>query len=97
MCYATDMHNMIRTTLFLPPALHQRLLISSKQRKKSFSAFARDLFASYLADEEQKDIEQVYRAMDRMKGVGNPRVTDGSTTINKTLYGEHGAWRASDR
>jgi hypothetical protein len=88
---------MIRTTLFLPPSLHQRLLLISKQQDKTFAEFARDLFTRFLDAEEQRSIERIYQAMDRINGVGRRDITDGSTSVNETLYGEKGAWRGSDQ
>jgi prevent-host-death family protein len=39
--------------------------------------------------------KQVYAGLARMEGIGDAQVKDGSTTVDKVLYGEQGAWRGS--
>ena len=87
---------MIRTSLFLPNALHQRLHILSKRQRKTLSDVARELFEKSLASQEENAILRTYQALDALDGIGDPTVTDASTTINEVLYGEHGAWKGSN-
>lgn len=84
---------MIRTTLLLPPALHQRLILISRHRKKSFSNVARELFQRALASEENTNITRTYDALDTLDGRGKRGIADASTTIDELLYGEHGVWK----
>jgi hypothetical protein len=36
----------------------------------------------------------MYEVIWKMKGIGDPNITDASTTIDEVLYGENGAWRS---
>jgi len=41
-------------------------------------------------------LKRMYDDLAELEGVGDPGITDASTTIDETLYGEHGAWRGQD-
>jgi hypothetical protein len=49
----------------------------------------------YLSTEEreQRKTKRMYAALKRVRGIGNPDITDASLTINETLYGENEAWK----
>ena len=84
---------MIRRSLFLPEALDQRLLIASKQMGKSVSDLARELLDQALSRQEAVRLERLYDGLLELRGIGRKGITDASTTIDETLYGESGAWR----
>jgi hypothetical protein len=87
---------MIRTSLTLPVPLHQRLQIVSRQEKKNFSLLVRDLLDFALAKRDDDHLHQMYRGLKNVQGVGKQGITDASTTIDATLYGENGAWKGAD-
>jgi predicted DNA-binding protein len=84
---------MIRTSFFLPDTLHQRLLMLSGHEGKSLSDLVREILDMALVSREQTRISGIYKALDKLEGICRDRITDASSTINETLYGEHGAWR----
>jgi len=86
---------MLRTSIYLPDALYERLRLASKQRKASISVLIRDLVDQGLQAKEHTQLKKIYTGLDRLWGTGNPRVTNASTTINETLYGDRGSWRGS--
>jgi predicted DNA-binding protein len=88
---------MIRTSVYLPEDLHQRLLIASKRRGKSFSILVRELVEQSLQGKEKADLARIYDAWDKVQGVGKDDITDASTTIDEILYGDSGAWRGSGK
>lgn len=86
---------MIRTSLFLPEALHQELIITSKREGKSLARLVRDLLGRTLATHRNASIKRMYAALKTLKGKGNRHITDASLSIDETLYGEHGAWKGA--
>lgn len=80
----------------LPEALHQRLVIAARKENEALSAYARRLLDRALAQKEQARIERTYQALAKVKGIYKEKVTDASSTINETLYGEKGAWKGQD-
>jgi hypothetical protein len=87
---------MIRTSFFLPATLHQRLLMVSGHEGKSLSDLVRELLDKALVSREQARISGTYEALEKLEGICRDKITDASTTINDTLYGEYGAWRAGE-
>jgi hypothetical protein len=84
---------MLRTTVNLPFALHQRLIIASKQEKLSLSQIIGDLLDKALAAQDKIRLQRMYGELRKLDGASKIKVTDASTTINEVLYGEYGAWR----
>jgi hypothetical protein len=84
---------MRRTSVILPPPLYHRLTLAAEQERKSLSEFIRDLLAKALAGQEKAHLKRTYAALKKLDGIGPKGIRDASTTINETLYGEHGAWR----
>lgn len=87
---------MIRRTVAFTNALNQRLKMLAKEKDKNFSEIVRDLLARALETEKEARLQRMYKAFDSLDGIGDNSITDASITINETLYGEHGAWRAKD-
>jgi predicted DNA-binding protein len=87
---------MIRTSILLPPTLHQRLLLASKRSQKTITDLIRDLLDQSLARQEQTSMEQTYQALERVRGICKDNIKDASTTINDVLYGENGAWKGTN-
>jgi hypothetical protein len=84
---------MIRTSLYLPDALHQHLLVLSQRKGQSFSELARVLFCQAIEQGESSHILGTYEALDQMEGIGENDITDASMTVDQTLYGGNGAWQ----
>ncbi len=84
---------MLRTSLYLPTTLHQRLLLTSKQERKSLSHFVGELLDRALTAKEDVQVQRMYKGLKSLRGIGPQGITDASVTINETLYGERGAWR----
>ena len=87
----------MRTTIYLPHSLHQRLRMVSKRKKKSVSDLVRDAVDKALAEEEEAQLDRIYAAMEKMKGIVKDPVTNASATIDDVLYSEKGAWRGSEK
>lgn len=84
---------MLRTTLYLPETLHQRLHIVSKRKNKSVSKLAIELLDQGLAEEENRKLDEAYKALRSIKGIVKDNVPNAASSIDETLYGEQGAWR----
>ena len=80
----------------MPATLHQRLLMVSGYEGKTLSDLARELLDKALVSQEQARIARTYKALEKLEGICKENITDASTTINETLYGEYGAWRARE-
>ena len=87
----------VRTTIYLPQSLHQRLRIVSKRKKKSVSDLVRGAINKALIEEEDAQRDRIFTAMEKMTGICKDPVTDASSTINEVLYGEKGAWQGSEK
>lgn len=85
-----------RTTFILPTQLHQRLFLAAKEENKTVSSLVREVLDQFLALQEQKRITRMYQALEKIRGIGPEGITDASTTINETLYGEYGTWRPAE-
>lgn len=95
-CTCVILLHMIRTSVLLPDNLHQRLLFASKRSKKPISTIVRETLDEALVTDENAHIEHMYQTLQKLEELGERGVTDASTTINETLYGEHGAWKGPD-
>ncbi len=67
----------------------------SKYKGKSQSHLVRDLLDKALSHEEDSRLKCIYAGLKTLEGAGNKRVTNATTTIDKILYGEGGAWQGS--
>ncbi len=86
---------MIRTSLTLPPPLHQRLVLAAQYKQQAISDFIRELLDKALIDQEQGRTDQMYQDLLELQGIGPKGLTDVSTTIND-IYGDNGAWRPTE-
>ena len=86
---------MMRTSLTLPPALYQQLVITSQQEGKSLSEVVREMVSRALAVKQQAQLKHTYAVLREMEGVCKDPATDVSSTIDETLYGTQGAWKGS--
>lgn len=77
----------------MPSVLHQQLSLLARQADKKLSEFLRQRLGQIVAQEKKSQLEEMYEAIDKMVAIGDPTITDASTTIDEVLYGEHGAWR----
>lgn len=89
-------NNMNIVSLSLPPILHERLLQTAKREGKSLSEYAREVFSRVLVEKDEDRLTRMYSVLRRSKGSGSRLVTDGSLTIDDTLYGDQGVWKGSD-
>jgi len=79
---------MLRTSITLPPNLHQKVLLSAKAQGKSMVQVIRELLAESLVKKENANVKQAYKAIDKIVGVCKDDATDTASSINKTLYGK---------
>lgn len=86
---------MMRTTIYLPETLYQRLQIVSKNKQQSLSRLITVTLDKVIAAEEETRRKRMYATLKELEGIGNKEITDTSTTIDKLLYGEKGAWQGS--
>lgn len=84
---------MLRTTLYIPESLHQRLQIVSKRKRKSVSKLAVELLDDALGQTEAENLNQVYKAWDQVRGSIKGGPQNLSESIDEVLYGKDGAWR----
>ena len=76
----------MRTSLYIPTALQQRLKAVAKNQQLSVSKLVAKLLDKALVSEESQQLDALYQAMGKAKGTGNPALTDVSTNINRILY-----------
>ena len=88
---------MIRSSLTLSPAMHQRLLLGARQKKLTMTDYIRKLIAQSLAVEEDDRTTLMYQDLADIKKLGFKAGPNASTTIDETLYGENGAWRGQQK
>ena len=85
--------NTVRTTLMMPPALLERLKLFSRHQGKSMSEVVEEGVRHVLDEHEDDRLERTYQGLLALKGMIKEPITDASTTIDETLYGENGAWK----
>ena len=85
--------NTVRTTLMMPPALLERLKLFSRHEGKSMSEVVVQGVRHVLDEHEAARLERMYQALFALKGIIKEPMTDASTTIDETLYGENGVWK----
>jgi predicted DNA-binding ribbon-helix-helix protein len=83
----------VKTTLTFTPSFFQRLRTIAHAQRLSMSRFVEAELDALFHEWERKKNKRLYQALDKWQGTGSQHITDGSTTINETLYGEHGAWK----
>jgi hypothetical protein len=86
---------MVRTSLYLPPALRYRLQLASQQKRKSVSALVVELIDKALAAREKARLDRMYAELDKLDEITVKGVM--LATIDETLYGDgpHAAWRGN--
>ncbi len=57
------------------------------------SRFVEEELGKVLKDRELAKMTRMYSVLKKMRGTGSPGITDASTTIDETLYGERGTWK----
>lgn len=80
---------MMRTTLSLPNTLHQRLALAAKHHQASLADYIRHLLDEALIAAEKDRLDTMYQDLADLDGIGPKDLTDVSTTIDQTLYGDH--------
>lgn len=85
---------MIRTSLVLPPSLHQYLSLLAQQKGKKFSVLVRDILTRFADEQADQQVGDLYTALDNLKGMVEDRSTkEESRAIDSHLYGADGIWR----
>ena len=84
---------LIRTSMFFPVVLHERLKRVAKQEKKPVTGLVQELVDAGLKTREQPQLENIYAAWKRVCGIATGGENDLSVRIDELLYGENGAWR----
>ena len=61
------------------------------------SALIDELISNGLATRTQRERESLKTGLKTLRGMGNPSITDGSTTIDEVVYGDgkYAAWRGN--
>ena len=84
---------MIRTSVLLPQNLFQQLAMRAAEEKRTVSEIVRSILDTALTQDDPIRVRRVYTGLWKIHGKGKPEVTDVSSTIDETLYGENGAWK----
>jgi predicted DNA-binding protein len=87
---------MIRTSIILPPSLHQRLSITARQRGQRLSEYVREILNQHQSVQEQAAMQHFYEGLRQLEGIGPEGITDAASTIDEALYGKQGAWRGME-
>lgn len=82
-----------RTTLTFSPAFYERLKRTARTEDKTMSQFVEEKLTTLLAEKEQQQLERIYAGFRRLRGAGQPGITDASSRVDDILYGEQGAWK----
>ncbi len=51
----------------------------------------------FPSDEWEDELDYIYKELWELRGIGGKGGKDASATIDEVLYGEHGAWRRSEK
>jgi hypothetical protein len=84
---------MIRTSVLLPPNLYQQLSMRAAEEKSTVSKMVRSILDVALTHDDSARVRRVYSGLWKIHGKGIPDITDVSSTIDETLYGQNGAWK----
>ena len=82
-----------KTTLSFTSSFRERLKMLSEEHNKSMSQFVEDELEKVLKEKERGKLKHMYSVLREMRGSGSHGITDASSTIDETLYGDHGAWK----
>lgn len=85
----------IKTTLTFSPVFLQKLRQHARKNKTSMSRTIEERLHRIITEEEQRELQRTYHALDQLFGIGSHGITDASQTIDETLYGENGVWKGS--
>jgi len=91
MCYHSK--TMIRTSIVLTPALHQRLKMAADYESRTLTEVINNLLDTALESQEQVRLQRTYQALKKVQGICKADLSDASSTIDNVLYGENGAWQ----
>jgi hypothetical protein len=92
----SNIMHMIRTSVLLPPSLHQELVMTSEQEGKGVTELVREALEQWMEKRRNTQLKRIYEGLDRFVGKGPSGISDASTTIDEVLYGQHGAWKGED-
>ena len=87
---------MKRTSLVLPDALHQQLVIFSEQENMSFSELVRELLQREFKRMQDKRLNSLYGVIHKLDGLSQGGSKNLSQNVDEILYGEKGAWKGKD-
>jgi len=83
----------VKTTLTFSPGFLQKVRTIAQERQWSMSRVIENDLIAFLKEQEQQKLDRMYVALRKFQGGGSPGITDASTTIDETLYGDEGAWK----
>ena len=91
-----NVEQMQNFTIRLPHSSRTRLKQFAIAAGKDSSSYARELLDDALSNQRKQDAQEAHKAIAKITGTHKGKITDASTTINQTLYGEKGAWASQD-
>lgn len=87
--------NISRATFTIQPSLLERLRLFAKEHNRSISAVVEEAIQKVISEHEVRRLDRMYEGLKKLDGMGDPSITDASTTIDEVLYGEDGAWKGT--
>lgn len=90
--------NTAKTTINMNPSLLARLRLFTQRHNRTMTDVIEQGVTRLMDETEQESLEAMYHHLFQLKGaIKDPQLTDASETIDEVLYGEHGAWRGSEK
>lgn len=86
----------VRTTILMQPGLFKRLKIYSAQRGRPVSEIIEKAVRQVIEQDEHERLNRMYDGLFELAGRGKSNITDASSSIDETLYGEQGAWKGDN-
>lgn len=88
------MPSTMRTSFTLPVPLVQRLRHVARSNNITMTELVQTILDKGVFSRENKAREKTFAALKKARGVSDAQQTNVSSTIDETLYGESGAWKA---
>jgi hypothetical protein len=70
--------------------------MTSKHEGIGLSNLIRKVVEDWLETRRLEQLAHTYEGLDRFRGKGKAGITNASTTIDATLYGDDGGWKGHD-
>lgn len=85
--------NTVPTTIRMQPSVLERLRFFAQERGRTMSEIMEEGVNHVLEQYESQRLDRLYEGLKQLDGIGDPSITDASTTIDEVLYGEQRAWK----